>query len=178
MRWRQRPRRATHHCYHGRCKRLNRERGPRPVRCGSAQVAILALCMRDAGQCGFDPRRQGLAEDIGIEAAEVFADGSQKLLIRDYRFASSTLAHAAHCRLQVTVTVEVPRHEWSVNHLFRWLWITGTIVRFLAVVACLPSTQLDWALRVGSIALRKIPGLSFVTTAIGAESLLWLLRAT
>jgi hypothetical protein len=110
MGWVQHPRRVTHHCYHGRCKRLNRERGSRPVRCGSAQVAILALCMRDAGQCGFDPRRQGLADDIGIEAAEVFADGSQKLLIRDYRFASSTLAHAAHRRLQVTVTVEVAGH--------------------------------------------------------------------
>jgi hypothetical protein len=39
--------------------------------------------MVNARESSFDLRRQGLLNDIGIEAAEVLADGPQKLLIRD-----------------------------------------------------------------------------------------------
>ena len=163
--------------YYGSDKRLEAERGLSPMEGCSVQVACWALRMINTFECSLNLRRQRLSDNIGIQAPEVLANRAQKLLIRHYGKPSTALDAASHRRLQITATEKVPRHAWGVNHLFMPLWITGTIVRFLAVVACLPSTQLDWALRVGSIALRKIPSPSFGTTAIGAEPLPWLLRA-
>ena len=89
--------------------------------------------------------RQRLSYHIGIQAPEVVTDGAQKLLIRHHGNPSTAFDAASHFCLQITASVNVPRHVWSVNHLFSWLWITGTIVRFLTVVTCLPLAEPDWA---------------------------------
>jgi hypothetical protein len=51
--------------------------------CWSAQVATLALHSIYSGQSSFDLRRQGLSDDVIIEAAEVLANGTQKVFVRD-----------------------------------------------------------------------------------------------
>ncbi len=79
------------------------------MRSGSAQIANLAPCMINAGQGSLDLRRQGLADDVGIEAAEILADGSQEIFIRDRNNSSSTFTGAPHRRLQITAKTEVAR---------------------------------------------------------------------
>jgi hypothetical protein len=49
----------------------------------SAQVTTLALHSIYSGQSSFDLRRQGLSDDVSIEAAEVLADGAQKVFVGD-----------------------------------------------------------------------------------------------
>ena len=51
--------------------------------CWSAQVTALALHSIYSGQSSFDLRRQGLSDDVSIEAAEVLADAAQKVLVGD-----------------------------------------------------------------------------------------------
>jgi hypothetical protein len=80
------------------------------VRCWSAEITTVALHSIYSGQSRFDLWRQGLADDIGIEAAKVLADGAQKLLIRDQSNLTSTLADASHHCLQITYLVDVAGH--------------------------------------------------------------------
>ena len=79
------------------------------MRCRRAQVTTLALHLIYSGQCSFDLWWQGLADDVGIEAAKICTDGSQKLLIGDERNAPFTLSGASHRRLQITALVEVAK---------------------------------------------------------------------
>jgi hypothetical protein len=51
--------------------------------CRSAQVTTLALHSIYSGQSSFNLRRQGLSNDVGVEAAEVLADGAQKVFVGD-----------------------------------------------------------------------------------------------
>jgi hypothetical protein len=51
--------------------------------CRSAQVITLALHSIYSGQSSFDLRRQGLSDDVSIEAAEVLADAAQKVFVGD-----------------------------------------------------------------------------------------------
>lgn len=123
--------------YYGSGERLEAERGHSPMGGWSAQVASWALRMVNARERSLNLRRQRLSENIGIQAPEVVANGAQKLLIRHHGNSSTALDAASHCRLQITASVKVPRHEWSVNHLFSWLWATSTVVRFLpSSLAC------------------------------------------
>lgn len=71
------------------------------------QVATLALHSIYSGQSSFDLWRQGLSDDVSIEAAEVLADGAQKLLVRHHRNSSPALHAASHSRLQITALVEI-----------------------------------------------------------------------
>jgi hypothetical protein len=49
----------------------------------SAQVITLALHSIYSGQSSFDLRRQGLSDDVSVQAAEVFANGAQKVFVGD-----------------------------------------------------------------------------------------------
>jgi hypothetical protein len=49
----------------------------------SAQVITLALHSVYSGQSSLDLRRQGLPNDVSVEAAEVLADGAQKVFVGD-----------------------------------------------------------------------------------------------
>jgi hypothetical protein len=51
--------------------------------CRSAQVVTLAVHSIYSGQSSFDLRGQGLSDDVSIEAAEVLADGAQKVFVGD-----------------------------------------------------------------------------------------------
>jgi hypothetical protein len=81
--------RVQRHCCLTRCglccpgKCLEPERGPSPVGCWSAQIATLALHSIYSGQSSFDLRRQGLSDDVSVQATEVFADGTQKVFVGD-----------------------------------------------------------------------------------------------
>jgi hypothetical protein len=68
-------------CCSGKC--LEPYRGPGPVGCWSAQVTALALHSIYSGQSSFDLWRQGLSDDVRIEAAEVLADAAQKVFVGD-----------------------------------------------------------------------------------------------
>jgi hypothetical protein len=107
--------------YHISGDRLEAQRGFRPMGGWSAQVAYRALRMINTRERSFNLRRQRLSDNIGIQAPEVVTDGAQELLIRRYGDPSTALDAASHCRLQITASVKVPRHVWSVNHLFSWL---------------------------------------------------------
>jgi len=49
----------------------------------SAPVTTLALHSIYSGQSSFNLRRQRLSDDVSIEAAEVLADGTQKVFVGD-----------------------------------------------------------------------------------------------
>ena len=81
--------RVQRHCCLTRCglccldKCLEPERGPTPMSRRSAQVTTLALHSIYSGQSSFNLRRQRLSDDVSIEAAEVLADGTQKVFVGD-----------------------------------------------------------------------------------------------
>jgi hypothetical protein len=104
--------------YYSSGTHLEAERGLSPIGGCSVQVACWALRMVNARERSFNLRRQRLADNIGIQAPEVVTDGAQKLLIRHHGNPSTAADAASHCRLQITASVKVPRHLWSVNHLF------------------------------------------------------------
>jgi hypothetical protein len=49
----------------------------------SAQVTTLALHPIYSSQSSFDLRRQGLSDNVSVQAAEVLADGTQKVFVGD-----------------------------------------------------------------------------------------------
>ena len=51
--------------------------------CWSAEVATVALRLIYSLQSSFDLRWQWLADDVCIEAAEVLANGAQKVFVGD-----------------------------------------------------------------------------------------------
>ena len=63
--------------------------------------------MIDAQQSRFDFRRQGLTDNIRVEAAEVLAYRAQKFLVGDHGNSAATLDAASHFRLQITASVQV-----------------------------------------------------------------------
>jgi hypothetical protein len=58
----------------------------------------------------FDLWRQWLADDVGIEAAKVLADGAQKFFVRHHRNPLPSLGTACHHHPQITYLVDVAGH--------------------------------------------------------------------
>jgi hypothetical protein len=72
-----------------------------------AETDVARVFVINAGQGSFDFRRQGLADDVSVETAEVFADRAQQLIVRYRETPSITPDAASHSRLQITALVEI-----------------------------------------------------------------------
>ena len=97
-------------------------------------------------------RRQGLADDVSVETAEVFANRAQQLPVRYRETPSITPDAAFDSRLKTTSLIEVARRCGHVNHLyhlFARLWKAGRRPSFLGSAARLPSAQLNWSTAFG-----------------------------
>jgi len=92
----------------------------------------------DAGQSGFDVGGQRLADDLGVDGAEVSSNGSQKFFVRQAWTSISSDSTTLHGHPLVVFGTRSSEPLADVNHHSFSLWITGTNHLMLVFSACQP----------------------------------------